>query len=181
MSSPDGQRRRTGYNWPDTEPTTSHTVTTSTTYISSSSSSFGIDIGSANPAAALLPSQNLPPGLRIQSASRGYETSWPTSSTTTHTTRDAHDEFIRREEQKTKLLASVGVLFILLVLALLLILTFVGGGSGGKSSWSIWIPLGPVLIGYGSEGFQWGIWIPLGPVSIWYGSEGFQWSIWWFW
>jgi len=128
------------------------------TYTSSSSSSFGIGIGNASPPAALLPSQNLPPGLRNYGASSNYETSFPTTPTTTSsTTRAAHNELIGKEEQKAKVLTSVAPLLILLMLALLLILPFVGG-SDGKSSWSIWIPLGLVSIGYGSEGFQWGIW-----------------------
>ena len=38
-----------------------------------------------------------------------------------------------------------------------------GSGSGGgktnssSSSWTLWIPLGPLSIGYGSEGFQWSV------------------------
>lgn len=61
------------------------------------------------------------------------------------------DDFMEREERKMKLFMGL----FLFMIAIWLFLMFRGSG---RSDWTIWIPLGPVSIGYGTKGFQWSFW-----------------------
>ena len=85
---------------------------------------------------------------------------------------DLFDEIRRdaeRSERKFKIFAAslVALCFGVIIWAMLAgsgVETGNDSGSGGRSgktnsssSWTFWIPLGPLWIGYGSEGFQWSV------------------------
>jgi hypothetical protein len=76
--------------------------------------------------------------------------------------RREYDEVWKREQRKMALFTGI---FFAVVFSLF-VYSWSSGRSAGegadaggtvKSSWCFWIPLGPVSIGYGSEGFQWSI------------------------
>jgi hypothetical protein len=179
MTDPDSQSRRRGYEGPDTESINSHTVTTSTTYTSNSSSSFGFGIGSANSGAALLPSQDLldfgsanfqasllpSQSLSFRSEllnmSDEYETWSPKSFAVARARDAARRELVEKQRKRDEIRnAIIMAIWILAVFAIPYFLNTREEESSekiAKNAWTIWIPLGPVKIGYGSEGFQWSI------------------------
>ncbi|KAK2784187.1 hypothetical protein FQN52_009129 [Onygenales sp. PD_12] len=138
---------------------------TSTTYQTSTSRSSGTRYGVGYSVGSSLQPQSLfeSPYHGTNSTTFGSRTIDTTTttyggsglmSTTTHSRLG--DPFgkpsplMEREERKFKIVMAMVVTILLL---LFIYAIFFGGSS--SSGWTIWIPLGPLWVGYGSEGFTW--------------------------
>ncbi|KAK2814060.1 hypothetical protein FQN50_000464 [Emmonsiellopsis sp. PD_5] len=155
---------------------TGHSSSTSTTYRTSTSSSFGTrsgvgisvgsSVGSSMPPQPLFgpPYHEAPLGT-MNDGTFGSNTSTTTTTyggsgltTTTHHRQrfgdhdafEKHSALMEREQRKFKIVAGT-------VVTLLLLFFFynIFFGESSSSGWTIWIPLGPLWVGYGSEGFTW--------------------------
>lgn len=179
--SADGNRKdHPCYDSRTDEQTTESTTTYTSGTTSSRSFTMGVGTG-APPVSSLQQRHQHDIGFRNQlgtASGHTTRTSWRTESTSTiynesplefrerHRTVHAVAEKNFKKQMDRDLAIFLCFFFVVLVLVLG---TYVWGHfSGGKatskqgspavthkSSWAIWIPLGPLWVGYGSEGFLW--------------------------
>ncbi|CAH0046617.1 unnamed protein product [Clonostachys solani] len=180
FSADDNKKEHPYYDSRTNEQSTEYT----TTYTSgtTSSRSFTMGVGTGTPPLSSLQQRHQHDlGFRDQLGSAlgdTARTSWRTESTST-TYNESPSEFRERHhtvhaEAENRLKKTVdrdfAIFFCFFVFVLVIVFgSYVWGNfSGGKatnnlgtqaitqkSSWAIWIPLGPLWVGYGSEGFLW--------------------------
>ncbi|KAK1761615.1 hypothetical protein QBC33DRAFT_553541 [Phialemonium atrogriseum] len=89
-----------------------------------------------------------------------FPSTWPPPPSNSFTEfQRRSDEEMEREQRRCLIFAAV----MFAVVVGIFIVSWLAGGDGGTetgsrsstSSWGFWIPLGPLWIGWGSEGFRW--------------------------